>query len=121
MVSSTITDGIRQGGQGHEIPQGSCGANRARIRFAEDRNRRSCSAMSPIDLTSFLVFLYTSQVAVRKDCDGFKLVAVQQWLIMRWRFEVWDSARAWEAGASPYPPANWRPFGCEPNAWFERD
>ncbi len=46
--------------------------------------------MSPIDLTSFLVFLYTSQVAVRKDCDGFKLVEVQQWLIMRWRFEAWD-------------------------------
>ena len=29
MVSTTITDGVRQGGQGHEIPQGSCGANRA--------------------------------------------------------------------------------------------
>jgi len=48
VVSSTITDGVRQGDQGHEIPQGSCGANRARIRFAEDRNRRSCSKCSKL-------------------------------------------------------------------------
>src|SRR6266853_3423034 len=32
-----------------------------------------------------------------------------------------DSTPAWEAGASSYLFVNWQAFGCEPNAWFDRD
>jgi hypothetical protein len=46
MVRKTITDRVCQGGKEQEIPQGSCGVNRAQVRFAEHRNGRSRSKPS---------------------------------------------------------------------------
>jgi integrase len=48
VVQQTVTDKYIKDGEGHEVPCGSCGANRTRFRFAQNRNGSDCSKCSKL-------------------------------------------------------------------------